>query len=73
MIWLIIAILSAIAVTDGQVLYKEIQTADFIKHSTEFWTQPNKTDSEIVKEIADLKQAIIIIMEDQLKMLKKQN
>ena len=59
MIWLIIAILSAIAVTDGQVLYKEIQTADFIKtchkHSVELFAQQNKIDGEIVNEIAALR------------------
>lgn len=56
-----ITVLTATAATAGLAPHEEIQTADFIrdrhKHSTELWTQQNKTDSETVNVMADLRQA----------------
>ncbi|ERE66570.1 putative E3 ubiquitin-protein ligase MYCBP2 [Cricetulus griseus] len=53
--------LTSTAATPGLALHKEI--AEFVRdrhrHSAELWAQQNKIASEIVNEIADLKQAVL--------------
>lgn len=67
--------LTTTAPIGGLTLHKEIKTAEFIrgwhKHSTELWTQQNKTDSDIVYKIADLRQDFILLG-DQAEILKEQ-
>lgn len=41
------------------------------QHSAELWAQQNKIGSEIVNEVADLRQAVLLLG-DQLETLKKQ-
>lgn len=67
--------LTATGATARVVLHKEIPTTGFVrnwhKHSTELWTEQNKIDNEIVNELADLRQAGILLR-DQLELSKEQ-
>lgn len=70
-----IVALTAVAATAGVVLHKEIQTAEFIRDqhrdSEELSTEQNQIDTEIVNELAELRQAIVLLW-DQLEILKQQ-
>jgi hypothetical protein len=40
-------------------------------HSREHWTQQNKIDRKKMDKIAKLRQAVILLTEDQLELLKE--
>lgn len=70
-----ITALIPVAATPWPMQHKEIHTVELARdrhnRSTELWTQQNKIDSETVSEIADLRQAAIL-MGEQVDMPREQ-
>lgn len=56
---------TASAATATEFIHKEIQTVKFVrdwqKQSAVFWTEQNKVDNEVVKELADLWETVILL------------
>lgn len=76
----VVVILGIITITAGaatarEFFHKEIQTVELVrdwqKQSAVFWTEQNKIDSEVVKELADLWETVILLG-DPLEILKEQ-